>query len=237
MIKNIALIFLWGCVCCLSLPWAKGQSPVRQVDGAGSAYLRGWLVGSSNSEAVSLEGKGRKDEEPRKLAGAATGEKVINPAYAEISPGSCQFQLKSGDKILQSVIFDLSPQAAYTVIAWRVGGKWELKVYPDGPFPKNVVDRPLRLLNFADERETLLSLDNGPETKVAAGTVQEFNMASKSVSFTVKVLALDGGAPAQSSGELDFAAAPSAYVVISSDYRGRMRPRVINGGVLPVSEN
>jgi hypothetical protein len=131
------------------------------------------------------------------------------------------------------VTAELADNTAYTVLAWRQGGKWELKVYVDGPFAKNLADRPLRLMNFAENRETLISLDNGSETKVAANTVEEFKISPKLTSFTVKVLAPDGGPAAQSSGEVDFTSTPSAYVVIAPDYRGRMVPEVITGGNLP----
>jgi hypothetical protein len=205
---------------------------LKNVNNA-ATYLRGWIVGSGDSVAVSLMVRGPREKDPRKFTSAAAGEIVMNQGYSEGLVGSFQFQLKTGEKLLQSVTAELDENSAYTVLAWRQDGKWELKAYADGPYAETVTDRPVRLMNFAENRETLISMDNGPETKVAANTVEEFKIAPKLTSFTVKVLASDGGPAAQSSGEVDFASTPSAYIVIAPDYRGRMRPRVLNGGNLP----
>jgi hypothetical protein len=197
-------------------------------------YLRGWIVGGGDPAAVSLMAKGPSEETPLMMSSSVAGEKAINQGYMENVVGSFQFQLRNGQKILQSATAELAANAAHTVLAWQQDGKWELKVYADGPFVENAMDRPVRLMNFTENRGTLVSLDNGPEKKVAPNTVQEFKMPAKSASFTVKVLALDGGPAAQSSGELDFASYTSAYILVAPDYRGRMRPRVIKGGNLPV---
>lgn len=235
MIEKIPSFLLAGCLWCSVLTGALAQTSEttrKNADRDGS-YLRGWIIGSGGLEAVSLFAQGPKDEEPRLFSSAAAGEKVVNPSYTKGLAGSFQFQLRSGEKILQSLTAELAESVGYTLLAWKQGSRWQLKLYADGPYAKNVADRPLRLLNFAENRETLISLDNGPDTKVAANTVEEFKTQPKLTSFTVKVLAPDGGAPAQSSGGVNFAATPSAYVVIAPDYRGRMRPRVINGGNLP----
>jgi hypothetical protein len=207
----------WGSACGRLLLWSRGCSR--------------WL-----SEAVSIFAQGPNDEEPWPFSSAAAGETAINAGYKEGVAGSFQFQLKAGEKSLQSAKAELAENASYTVLAWRQDDQWEFEVYADGPFAKSVVDRPLRLMNFADKRETLISIDNGAETKVAANRVEEFKVSAKLTSFTVKVLAADGGAPAESSGEVDFGVVPSAYVVIAPDYRGRMRPRVVAGGHLPSLE-
>ena len=238
MTEKFPSIVLAGCLWCSWLAGASAQTSeaARKNNDKEGSYLRVWIVGSGGSEAVSLFAQGPKDEEPRLFASAAAGEKVVNPAYTKGVAGSFQFQIRSGEKILQSAKAELAENAAYTVLAWRQDDQWEFEVYADGPFAKSVVDRPLRLMNFAEKRETLISIDNGAETKVAGNSVEEFKTLPKLTSFTVKVLAPDGGAPAQSSGEVDFASIPSAYVVITPDYRGRMIPEVINGGNLPPLE-
>lgn len=238
MIEKFPSIVLTGCLWCSLLAGASAQTSeaARKNNDKEGSYLRGWIVGSGGSEAVSLYAQGPKDEEPRLFSSAAAGEKVVNPAYTKGVAGSFQFQIRSGEKILQSAKAELAENAAYTVLAWRQDDQWKFEVYADGPFAKSVVDRPLRLMNFAGKRETLISIDNGPETKIAANRVEEFKVSGKLTSFTVKVLAADGGAPAESSGEVDFGVVPSAYVVIAPDYRGRMRPRVVSGGHLPSLE-
>jgi hypothetical protein len=238
MIEKIHPVFLVGCLSCAFLTGALAQTSetTPQSDDKDGSYIRGWIAGNGGSEAVSLWAQSAKDEEPRLFASAAAGEKVVNPSYTKGVAGSFQFQIRSGEKILQSAKAELAENAAYTVLAWRQDDQWEFEVYADGPFAKSVVDRPLRLMNFAEKRETLISIDNGPETKIAANRVEEFKVSAKLTSFTVKVLAADGGAPAESSGEVDFGVVPSAYVVIAPDYRGRMRPRVVAGGNLPSLE-
>jgi hypothetical protein len=238
MIERMPLFLVVGCFWCAVFTGALAQAAdlKPKSEGPDCAYIRGWIVGSGGSEAVSIFAQGPNDEEPWPFSSAAAGETAINAGYKEGVTGSFQFQLKAGEKNLQSAKAELAENAAYTVLAWRQDDQWEFEVYADGPFAKSVVDRPLRLMNFAGKRETLISIDNGPETKIAANRVEEFKVSAKLTSFTVKVLAADGGTPAESSGEVDFGVVPSAYVVIAPDYRGRMRPRVVAGGHLPPLE-
>jgi hypothetical protein len=238
MIEKILLSLLAGCVwlCLHSASWAQSPESTGERDTNAVSFLRGWIAGSGGLAVVSLSTQGRKDEEARELCSAAAGGSVVNPGYSQVAYGNHELKLKSGGKVLRTMTTDLDNNTSYTLLAWREGGTWELKVYHDGPASPNVPTRPLRLMNFAEGRETLFSLDNGPETKVAADTVQEFQMPVKLGAFTVKVLKQDGGPSAQSSGEVDFASAPSAYVVIAPDYRGRMRPRTILGGIFPTVE-
>ena len=238
MIEKMPLLLVVGCFWSAFFTGTLGQAAdlKPKSEGRDGAYVRGWIVGGGGSEAVSIFAQGPKDEEPWAFSSAAAGETVTNPGYKAGVAGGFQFQLIAGGKSLQTAKAELAQEVTYTVLAWRQDGQWEFKVYADGPFAKSVVDRPLRLMNFADKRETLISFDNGPETKIAANRVEEFKVPAKLTSFTVKVLASDGGDPALSSGEVDFAMAPSAYVLIAPDYRGRMRPRVVVGGTLPSLE-
>lgn len=239
MIEKIPSVLLGLClwVSVLTDALAQTSEPTLKSSDKAVSYLRGWIVGTGGEDAVSLFAKGPKDVKPRQFSSVAASEKVLNPSYTDCDKGNFLFQLKTGGKVLQAVTADLAETEAYTLLAWRRGGNWELKLYADGPFAPNVQQRPLRLLNFADSRETLIALDNGLETKVAANTVEEFMVPPKLTPFTVKVLAPDSGPPAQSSGAADFAEIPSAYVVIAPDYRGRMRPRLITGGNLPSVED
>lgn len=212
-----------------------GDASSRSAEKA-AAHLRGWVAGGASSEAVTILAQTSRAEQPRTLASAAGGETVANRSYTQTSPGPFQFQLRAGDKILRTVNESLAGNESYTAIAWNADGKWNLGVYDDGPFSKNEPDRPIRLMNFAGGRETLVSVDNGSEIRVPANTLQELRVPPKLTTLMVKVLAPDGGAPAQSAREIDFGSASSAYVLIVPDYRGRMRPQVILGGNLPMSE-
>jgi hypothetical protein len=226
--------------CLIGLLLCSGAAQVDDVpsrsEEKAAAHLRGWVAGSASSEAVSLLVQSSRDEQAQTIASAGGGETVVNPSYAQTQPGACQFQVKVGDKILKSVTTKLASNEFYTAVAWSADGKWNLAVYDDGPFAKNVPDRPIRLMNFAGGRATLVSVENGSEIKVPGNAMQEIRVPPKLTAFTVKVLAPDGGAPAQSSGDIDFVSIPSAYVLIAPDYRGRMRPRVILGGNLPIRE-
>ena len=197
------------------------------------SLLRGWLFPAGESDAASLEVKSQADDNPVVFAVSKGGERQANPGYREIKPGNATIEVKSGDQVLATGTVPLVGDKQYTVVAWKVGPRWELKVFADGPAAPNAADRPLRVLNFAQGRETMLSVGGGPETKVAAGSIQEIKLPPKLTGMIVKVLATDGGAPAQSSTEVDFSAIPSGYVVVAPDYRGRMRPRVIEGGAPP----
>lgn len=232
MTKKVTSILFAYCLWFSVLMGTFAQSPelVRKGDKNEASYLRTWIVSFSGAEAVSIFVQGPQDPKPRKLSSASDGEQVMNLGYTKFIAGIYQFELKIGDKVLQNMTADLAENSAFSLLAWSEGSKWNLRVFADGPFAENVKNRPLRLLNFADNRETLIALDGGEEKKVAANTVEEFNSSVKLTSFTVKVLSPDGGAPAQSSGEVDFVTTPSAYVIISPDYRGRMRPRVVAGG-------
>jgi hypothetical protein len=193
-----------------------------------TTFVRGWIL--TPDPAVRLQMKGVDANQETSLATGAEGGISVNPGYLTPPPGNYVLELKSGDEVLESARGALRPDRHYSAVVWREGSKWELKVFADDGSEPNAVDRPLRVLNFADERETLLSLNAGAETKVAAQTVLETKAPAAIGMVTVKVLAADGGAPAQSSVEIDFKSAPSAYVVIGPDYRGRMRPRVFTGG-------
>jgi hypothetical protein len=137
--------------------------------------------------------------------------------------------LLEGEDAAVSEALPLRSGSAYTLIAWISGAKWQIKVFPD-TLAQGSSQRPLRALNFAEGRETLLSAGGGEEIKLADNSVTGMNVAARICDVRVKVLAADGGPPAQSTVEVDFATVPSAYVVVRPDYRGRMRPRVILGG-------
>jgi hypothetical protein len=201
-----------------------------------SAYLRGWIVGSDDPVLVWLVSEERKGEEPVVFVSATAGEEMFNSDYIELLAGSVELQLKTGEKLLKNTTVDLDKGRFYTLLVWRENGKWRLDCYDDGPPLQNVSERPLRLMNFAEDRETLFLVDSGLETKMSPHAVQELNMAPKVFTFSVRVLSPDGGPAAQSSGEVDLVSMPSAYVVIAPDYRGRMRPRVIDGGYAPSLE-
>jgi hypothetical protein len=196
--------------------------------------LRGWIFPAADSDAAVLAVKGEAAEAVTPIAASKGGERMMNPGYIEAKPGNTVIELKAGEQVLASGTVGLVDDAQYTVLAWKNDQKWALKVFPDGPAAPNAADRPLRVLNFAEGRETLLTLAGNKAAKIAGNSFQEFRLPARTAAFTVEVLAPDGGAPAQTSSAVDLSMASSAYVVVAPDYRGRMRPRIVEGGLPPV---
>jgi len=213
-------------------PILQAQEPDQDVPAgreAPQAYLRGWIYGSDESPVVMVlvDDEGG---EPVPLAEAAGGAVSASELYQTLKPGRRTVELRSGEKVLARKEVALRKDEMGTLLAWRTGAKWQTELFSDAAGASNAPDRPLRIINFAGGRETLLSIDGGAETKVAADTVQEFRGPRKVSMVRVQVLASDSGPPAQSSVEVNFRTVPSVYVVVGPDYRGRMRPRIILGG-------
>jgi hypothetical protein len=141
-------------------------------------------------------------------------------------------ELKGKDNaVLASESVNMRAGSYYTLLASQnKEGNWSIKTFFDGPAKVGAVDRPLRVLNFADGRETLLEVSGSPSVTVPGNSYLERNSPAKLLGISVKVHPNDGSPPAQSSTEIDFTVLPSAYLVVCPDYRGRMRPRVIDGG-------
>lgn len=213
-------------------PFAVAQETAEVS--AKSAKVRGWLFPSGSKEPASLVLKLAGDAGSVALASTKDGAVVANPGYEELSQGgTVTVELKTGDQVATTQSLGLRQDLHYTLVAWREAGRWQVKAFSDDPSSANAAERPLRVLNFAEGRSTLVSFAGGAETRIAADSVQELRAPAKITLVTVQVQTLDGGPPAQSSVEIDFASAPCGYVAIGPDYRGRMRPRVIQGGPLP----
>jgi hypothetical protein len=177
------------------------------------------------------------DEQPRTLASTTGAKRTTGRTYGEFAPGRIELQLKAGDRVVATAAGSLGDGRQYTAIAMPDGGDWKIKVLADGPAKTGSSLRPLRVCNFAAGREAVLSLQEAGDIKVAGDSFYESEVAPAITGLTVRVLEDDGGPPAQSSMEIDFARAPSAYVVIGPDYLGRMHPRVIEGGnPMPMEE-
>lgn len=195
------------------------------------AFLRGWICGADESPVFMV----LIDEEGGvvQLAEAAGGAVSASELYQPFKPGRRAVELRSGKDVLARADAPLRKDGVYTLLAWKTGPSWQTQLFSDAAAAPNAPDCPLRIVNFAGGRETLLSVDGGDDTKVSPNTVQEFRGPRKVSMVRVQVLSLDGGPPAQSSVEVDFRSIPSAYVVVGPDYRGRMRPRIISGGQPP----
>lgn len=205
-----------------------GSSVVQP--GKEPARVRGWVFPGKDDKDVTLRALQPQAEAQYPLAAGTGGAAAVSPSYLSLPGGELVLELKSGNQMLSQTRVSLRDGRYYTAAAWRDGAKWTLKIYADGPASSDTTERPVRIFNFAAQRETVVQIEPGPEFDVAPNSVQDLKAPAKVGMVTVKVLSGDGGAPAESTVEVDLSLLGSAYVVVGPDYRGRMRPRVINGG-------
>lgn len=224
--RAIALLIFFQLSCMLPAQEPGEEAPTERE--APQSVLRGWIYGADESPVVMV----LIDEEGGavQLAEAAGGAVSASELYQPFKPGRRAVELRSGENVLARADVPLRKDGVYTLLAWKTGPRWQTQLFSDAAVAPNAPDRPLRIVNFAGGRETMLSVDGGDDTKVSPNTVQEFRGPRKVSMVRVQVLSLDGGPPAQSSVEVDFRSLPSVYVVVGPDYRGRMRPRIIIGG-------
>jgi hypothetical protein len=214
----------------------SGASVEGQPEKQKIAHIRGWIFPAESKEKVSLEFLPLQTEMRAALAANQSGAVSAAPGYTEVAEGPLQLELKAGDKILAQGRLALQKDRFYTIAVWPEGSQWTLKVFADGPPAAGAAERPLRTFNFAGSRKTLVAVYGSPETEVSANSVIDQKVPAKVCMVTVRVLATDGGPPAQSTVEVDLSSIGSAYVVVGPDYRGRMRPRVIPGGEVRETE-
>lgn len=233
MIKMF-LLLLAVSVVALRLAGAQTSDPSAPPAGGEAkrppAALRAWIFPEKDAGSVDFTLVRAMGEAPVSLASSERGSKVVGGGYEKLPEGRVTLQLARGSDSLASSAVDLQPGIYYTAIAWQAADRWQIKLFPD-PAPKaGAAARPLRVLNFAADRETILAVDGAKESKFAAGSVQEISLPAKINGLSVKVLDPAGGVPAETSFEVDLSALPLAYAVVGPDYRGRMRPEIIEGG-------
>lgn len=202
------------------------------------SMIRAFLVPAEGSKAsLQFRVQPQQEDVAPQVVAATDGAAVFNGAYQPIKPGGLAFELRSGEKVLASGSAPLQAARAYSFVAWESpSAGWQVKTFADDPATPNATDRAVRVLNFPAGRETLLTVAEGTEMKVPGNTVQEFRSAAKLTGVRVKVLAADGGPPAQSSVEMDFPRINSGYIVVVPDNLGRMRPQFLEGGYPEMEE-
>lgn len=196
-----------------------------------AAHVRCWIFPASDKEGATVVAKGA-DKTEHQLA-AATGVAVSPVSYATLPPGAYVLEVKSGDKTVSSSAIQLKDGSYHTIAVVPKGSTWQMTPYFDGPPADQSAPRPVRVFSFAGGRKTILHTGSASPAQVASGSVAELQMPASLVPLRVEVLTTEGGAPAISTVEMDLKQWPSAYVVVSPDYRGRMRPRVLRGGEEP----
>ena len=211
------------------------QSPAEVGDEAPtSAMIRAFVIpaeGSKDSFQLAVESQKAGAETTSQVVAATDGAPAFGASYKQISPGRAVLKLRTGDKVLADAAVTLQPSRAYTLVVWQSpSASWQIKCYSDDPASASATDKAVRVLNFPGGRETLITVDQGREMSVPGNAVQEIRSLAKLTSVSVKVLAADGGPPAQSRLELDLARLKSAYIVVVPDNVGRMRPQIVEGG-------
>ena len=214
---------------------AGGQSAAPSPTPA-PTLLRAWILPAGEMGNVALVAQSQGESGPMTLAASQGGQRQVGPAYRAVRPGNATVEVRSGDQVLASGTAPLADGRQYTLVAWKTPTKWELKLFADGPPAPNAPDRPIRILNFAQGRETAVVVSGGTETRIKGDDVRELRVPPKVTGVAVSVLAADGSAAAQTSVEFDLSSAYSGYVVVAPDYRGRFRPAIILGGEPPTSE-
>jgi hypothetical protein len=209
---------------------AQETPPAPEREAPPPAAVRAWIFPGEAKDKLTLTVRRATAPEPATLATAENGARAAFLSYDAQPAGGAVFELRGeGDRVLASATSVLRPMTHYTLLAARTGGGWELQPFVDGA-PPNASDRPVRVLNFSGGRETLLEFAAGKAEKVPGNALVELRLPAKINGFNVKVLAPDGGPPAQTSAEVDLDEYPAAYVVVAPDRRERLIPEIIEGG-------
>lgn len=228
MIRSIAVVII-ACAGAAVPDIVKAQeSPVGKETWQPVAYVRCWIFPGKESDDLTVIAKG-VDKTEHQL-GSAQGVAVSPTGYAALPPGAYSLEVKSGSKTASSAPCQFKDGEYYTLAVVPKGAAWGISSYFDGPLADKGAPRAVRVFSFSSGRNTLLYFGEAKPTQLASGTVAELKMLPALTPLRVEVLAADGGAPAISTVELDLKRWPSGYVVVSADYRGRMRPRVLRGG-------
>jgi hypothetical protein len=231
------LLFLSAAMFVVAL-FASAQEPAAPGSGEPTtnrvSSVRGWVVPLAKTQiSLHLKSEGQETQAAQRiLSSSSDGSPSTGTAYTETLPGLSLAELKGKDNaVLASESVNMRAGGYYTLLASQnKEGNWSIKTFFDGPAKSGAVDRPLRVLNFADGRETVLEVSGSPSVAVPGNSYLERNSPAKLLGISVKVRPNDGSPPAQSSTEVDFTVLPSAYLFVGPDYRGRMRPRMIDGG-------
>ncbi len=193
--------------------------------------IRGWLLPADDTSEVALALKLAESERMVTLASTRDGAASSNPAYQNIPRGGVvEIELKAADQVISTQRLNLRAERFYTLIAWKEGGRWQIKAFADDLPSGNAPVRPLRVLNFVDGRKTQFFVGEGLGQNIPPSSIEEIRVAPKLLDLSIKVLDPGGGHPSQTSTAFDFSQADSAYVIVAPDYLGRADPRVLAGG-------
>jgi hypothetical protein len=228
MIKKTASAF--GLILCCLLPVSAQEQGEDEPEDSRRpiAEVRGWIPKADGPVQIVVIAEA--GEEPKVLATAAAETASLQEFYQNVPPGRVIFNLQDpDDKVLATATGAIRDGGYYTALAWPESGRWQIKVFSDSS-PPNATDKPLRLLHFNAQVVLLLAIDGGPEQDIPLGTVTEKRISSKRTTLHLTVVGTDQRHFASSYFDVDFTAWPSAYVLAQADYRGRIKPMILEGG-------
>jgi hypothetical protein len=218
-------------LCAVLIPagtWS--QEPAETGDAASRAVarLRVWVfAGDSPPQGASIVALGA-DGSSLSL-GDASGQKT-EAAYRDLPPGNYTVEVRENQNPVAQQMADLGKDSYHTAIAWRSNGKWSLGIYSDKQIKSASGERPLRLLNFAKGATTTIAIKGLQTLEAEPDSVKEVKLPAKIFTLDISAKAPDADVPARTLSDIDLSVAPAAYVLVSPDYRGRLRPQVIEGG-------
>jgi hypothetical protein len=220
-------------LCCFALPQIlcaqETEEPTVEPE-VPTAQVRAWIFNSEGPCLLRL--RGEKSEEAITIAEVQQSGANIEVAYRPVEPGRYRVELLRGEEALAAEVVVLGEDSAQSVVAWPEAGKWRIKSLSDSPAP-NATDKTLRLLHFNKQFGLVLTIGDGAEQTAPLGTVAEKKVAAKRTVIHLKTVGPNQEQGASSYFDVDFSSWPSAYVLAQADYRGRIKPVVIQGG-LPV---
>ena len=232
---KILLSFLLSGFCAIVCSPVSGQQPPAETSpsadgGKAPGRLRAWVFpGKQGGSSTLTIGATGTDGSWISLATAVS--QATGSAYRDVPQSAYTFAIKDGEKIVAQKQAQVASDSFYTLAAWLKDGKWSLEVYPDSAAPGGSGQRALRLLNFAGAATTTVLVGSArTPVKVVPDSIQEVKLPAKITPLEVSVQPTGGGAPARTLSEVDLAVAPAAYVLVSPDYRGRLRPSIIPAG-------
>lgn len=217
----------------LMLPAQESEEEAPPAREAPQAHVRAWIFNSQGPARLSLRGENR--EEAITLAEVQGGGGNINVEYRPLEPGRYLLELSRDEQILESEPILLGKDSIVTIVGWPEAGKWRLKFFSDKSAP-NATDKPLRLLHFNPQVGLRLAIDAGPEQEIPIGTVTEKKITAKETPLYLTVVSTDEEHRASSFFDADFVTWPSAYAFAQADYRGRIKPTIIQGGITAENE-
>jgi hypothetical protein len=200
------------------VPAGKKPSRLRVWVFPGQSVPKGSIITALGADGSSL------------ALGSAAAHATGN-AYRDMPPSKYSFSIKDGDKVLFEKLAQLAPAMCQTLIA----GKWRMEIYEDNATSPNSAARSLRLMNFAKDANLSVVVGSSQTVKIGPDSLRDIKLPAKVTLLDVAASRPGASAPARTLSEVDLVSSPAAYVLVFPDYRGRLRPQIIEAGEAPSS--